>query len=173
MKLSREHQVLIPAISFPSLRCRFQSLHHRHFRHSSTTRDKAWVFASRNPNLGISGHFAAEVQPGINGFGFIVTVSVSLMQVAVYRGRYLLRDGYHRAYGFLRQGIARVAVLVRELETFNDLALPAGMLDQDSFLGDRPPFLTDYLDDSVAISVELPATQKTIVIQGLELAVLS
>ena len=47
--------------------------------------------------------------------------------------------------------------------------MPAGVLSQDVFLGDRPPALIDYLDDQVSAEISLPALQKMVVIQGLEL----
>jgi hypothetical protein len=39
---------------------------------------------------------------------------------------------------------------------------------QDAYLGDRPPTLADYLDEVVAADVQLPSTQKMLVIRGLE-----
>ena len=53
----------------------------------------AWIFTSQNANLRIVGNFAAEVSSGVTGFGFAVEVAVSMMQVARFRGRYILRDG--------------------------------------------------------------------------------
>jgi hypothetical protein len=130
---------------------------------------QAWLFSSRNPNLRIAGNFGAEVQPGVFGFGFVIAVSPSFIQIASFRGRYMLRDGYHRSYGLLRRGISHVPVFYRDFPTFEDLALPAGMLPQDAYLSDRPAKLPDYLDNAVAADVELPASQKMVVIQGLEI----
>jgi hypothetical protein len=129
----------------------------------------AWIISSANPNLRIVGNFAGQPQPGSIGLGFLVAVSTSFMQVARYHGRYLLRDGYHRAYGLLRRGITQVPVFTREFESFEALGLPPGMLSQDTYLGERPPKLPDYMDDQVAADVDLPAVQKMIVIQGLEI----
>jgi len=136
---------------------------------------QSWLFSSPNPNLRIMGQFGGEVQPGLHGFGFIVAVSSSYMQVGSYKGRYLLRDGYHRAYGFLSTGISHVPVFVREFVTFNEFAtgLPVGLLPQDAYLGDRPPWLIDYFNDDVSAEVLTPATHKMVVIQGLELSTLS
>ena len=106
---------------------------------------------------------------GAVGFGFVVAVLPSFLQVARYQGRYLLRDGYHRALGFLKRGITTVPAFVRDFDTFDDLGFNPGMLPQDSYLGQRPPVLVDYLDDAVSAEVMLPATQKMVVIQGLEL----
>jgi len=130
---------------------------------------QAWVFSSPDPNLRISGQFGRPIQPGVNAFGFVVAVAASMLQVISYHGRYLLRDGYHRAYGFLSRGITRVPALVREVATFDALGLPMGLLPQDAFLGDRPPLLVDYLNDEVAADVVMPVTQKAIIIQALEL----
>jgi hypothetical protein len=117
----------------------------------------AWIFSSANPNLRVTGQFGGEVQPGTAGFGFTIAVHASQMQVARFRGRLLLRDGYHRAYGFLRRGIHRVPVWFREFDAIEQLGINPAMLPQDAFLGDRPPTLADYLDDSVAATVRLPA----------------
>lgn len=130
---------------------------------------QSWVFSSANPNLRIAGQFHAEVQPGFHGFGFVVSLSTSFLQVARYRDRYLLRDGYHRAYGFLARGVSHLPVFVREFETFEAMGLPqAGLSPHDSFLGATPPTLSDYLDDTVSAAVTVPATQKVVVVQGLE-----
>jgi len=128
---------------------------------------KAWIFASANPNLRITG---AGIGTGDGGpvVGFTVTITTSLVKVARYRGRYILTDGYHRALGFLRRGVRHVPALVGDVTSFEALGFPAGMLSQDTYLGDRPPQLADYLDDEVAADVEVPATHKTIVITGLE-----
>jgi hypothetical protein len=58
---------------------------------------------------------------------------------------------------------------VKDFAAFEEVGLPHGLLPQASYLGDRPPLLPDYLDDSVAADTLLPLTQKMVVIQGLEL----
>jgi hypothetical protein len=129
---------------------------------------QAWTLQTANPNLRIVGQFAAEVQPGVTAFGFAVSVLPSFMQVAHHRGRYLLRDGYHRAVGLLRRGITCAPVFVREFADLDDLGLPAGMLAQACYLGDRPPFIPDYLDDLLAAEVSLLAQNRLVLIHGLE-----
>lgn len=129
---------------------------------------QAWMISSRNPNLRIVGQFTGQYE-GTPVVGFAVNVSASFIQVASFRGRYLLRDGYHRSYGFLRRGITHVPVFYRDFSTFEDLALPPGMLPQDAYLSERPARLADYLDDAVSENVELPASQKMLVIQGIEI----
>jgi len=129
----------------------------------------AWILSSPNPNLRVSGHFNAQVAPGVLGFGFAVTLQKSYLQVAGLGGRYFLRDGYHRAYGLLTAGIRKVPALVKEYESFEQIRLPQGLLPQGAYLGERPPLLPDYLNDQVAANTLLPVTQKMVVVQGLEL----
>jgi hypothetical protein len=132
---------------------------------------QAWVFSSANPNLRIVGQ-AQGPGPGAHIFGFAVALSPSFMQVASYNGRYLLRDGYHRAYGLLAGGITHAPVFVKDFERFEDLHLPPGLLPQDAYLGPRPPVLADYLNRDVSANTSILVTQKIVIIQALELATL-
>jgi len=130
---------------------------------------KAWVLTSANPNLRLTG-VGQSPTPGGPLFGFTVALLTSFVRVARYQTRYILVDGYHRAHGFLRLGIGVVPAFVTEVSSFEALGLPTvGMLPQDTYLGDRPPVLADYLSNEVAAEVTVPVTQKTIVIAGLEL----
>jgi len=131
---------------------------------------QSWILSSDNPNLRILGQFTGPVAPGVNGFGFVVAVSTSFMNVGRYRGRYFLRDGYHRAYGFLARGIRRVPIILREYNTFEEMGLAPGLPPHDSYLGERPPVLADYFDADVSATSVLPVTQKVVIIQGLEVA---
>ncbi len=132
-----------------------------------------WIFSSPNPNLRVAGRFNVQAQPGQNVFGFVVGLSTSFLQAAVYRDRYMLRDGYHRAFGFLARGITNVPAFVREFQTYEELTLPAGMLPQEAFLGERPPTLRDYLDETVSAEIQIPVTQKVVVVQASEFSTLS
>ena len=144
---------------------------------------RSWIIASANPNLRILSQVALQVSNAADGslrlddkgflvMGFAVAIGESFMQVGQFQGRYYLRDGYHRALGFLLKGITRVPVFVRDVPVGENLA-PAGMLPEQSYLGSRPPRLPDYLDDDVSIDVTLPASQRLIVIPGLELSLAS
>ena len=59
-------------------------------------------------------------------------------------------------------------VLVRDFQSIEQIGLPAGLLPQDAYLGDRPALLKDYLDPSVSASVEVPATRKVLIVQAVE-----
>jgi hypothetical protein len=42
-------------------------------------------------------------------------------------------------------------------------------IEVEEFMGDRPPTLSDYLDDDVGVDTFSPITTKMIVIQALEM----
>jgi len=129
---------------------------------------QAWILPSSNPNLRVIGPFNAELEPSGFAFGFIVGVTTSFLQVSAFNGRYFLRDGYHRAYGLLARGIKHVPVMLRDCATPEEFCPPPGMLPPEVCLGERPPMLTDYLDDHVAALIEMPASQKVIAIKASE-----
>jgi len=130
---------------------------------------QTWIIAGPNPNLRIVGNFGGPVQPGVIGFGFVVSILQSFIQVARVNGRCILRDGHHRAIGFLKRGIETVPVITRDYGEFEELGIGPGLLPTAAYLGPRPPLLVDYFDDVVSADVSLPAFQRMIVIHGLEL----
>ena len=132
-----------------------------------------WIVTSRNPNLRVISPFNSPIATDDGqtfiGCGFLLAISPSYVQVAHYRGRYLLRDGYHRALGLLARGITHAPVLFRDFGSYAALGLPAGMLPEQSYLGDRPPLIADYLSEDVSAEIRAPASQKMIVVQGMEM----
>lgn len=130
----------------------------------------AWVLSSQNPNLRLLSPFNAEIKPGVHGFGFVVEIRPSFLQVAGVNGRYFLLDGYHRAYGLLASGIDWVPALVREYTNLADVKLTSGLLHPSTYMGERPPLLIDYLDPLVAADTTVPTTSKVILVQGLEMS---
>lgn len=131
-----------------------------------------FAILSQNPNLRIASTYSgpAANSGGVQVLGFTVGMAPSFMQVVEFQGRYFLRDGYHRALGLLSAGVQQVPVFFRHIRLVEEL-FPAGMLPQGAFLGDRPPILPDYSSNLVSADVELPALQKLVAIQGLELNV--
>jgi hypothetical protein len=105
---------------------------------------------------------------GLPGLGFQYGLPASFMQVAEYNGRFFLRDGYHRAFGFLAHGQRRVPVFWRRLSTLEQMGMPKGMLPHDAVFGERPPTLLDYQDDKVSGSCTRPSQVKLLVIHALE-----
>ncbi|MDM4719781.1 hypothetical protein QTQ03_09395 [Micromonospora sp. WMMA1363] len=133
---------------------------------------RIYTFTSTNPNLKVLGNISAPLRgaSGVGGFGFAVGTGVSFVEVARCQGRYVLRDGYHRAAALLRRGVSRVPALVRDSDGYEPS--PSGMIPLATVLGPRPPLLGDYHDDLVSVTVLRPGYRRVIVIQGLELSVL-
>jgi ParB-like chromosome segregation protein Spo0J len=141
---------------------------------------QTYTFVSPNLNLTVAGNFDAPgnrdaPQPGgLLGHGFNITVPPSFLQVARFQGRYLLRDGHHRAFGLLSRGITRVPAYVRDVAAAEEL-VTAGIetLPRSAWVGDRPPLLRDYHDDLVAEPVLVPVPHRMIVIHAVELLIVN
>jgi hypothetical protein len=127
-----------------------------------------YSFVSDNPNLRVLGPAASAPQGATPAtFGYGVGVPASVMQVARYRDRYVMRDGYHRAVGLMQRGIVQVPAFVWD-NAVVEVPMPPNMLAQQAVMGDRPPFLRDYLNDHVALVVGFPAMRKAIFIHAIE-----
>lgn len=139
---------------------------------------RTWTVVSTSHNLRIvvpagpqpvpsTGEMVVPPEGTVLGFG--VASPPSFMQVGRFRGRHFLRDGYHRALGLLNRGITVAPAFVRDITAFEELFPdPRTLLPQDSYFGERPPVLQDLLNDTVSATVQVPATQKAIVISGME-----
>ncbi len=133
-----------------------------------TADGRGWVITCRNPQLRVRGPYKGDVDN--NGyktkvFGIETEVANSLVQVVRWRGVFILRDGYHRAYGLLSRGISSVPVLYHEFPDQQPPVVAPGLFDPSVYIGERAPLLTDYLDDAVSADIEVRRTQKTLVIQ--------
>jgi hypothetical protein len=123
-----------------------------------------------NLNVRVGRPFFGSVPGGAGPVaGFELALPNSVLQVARYRGRFFLRDGYHRAVALLSRGITWVPAFVRDVDNFELLVpFPAGMLPQDRYLGERPPTLADYLDEEVAADVLVEAPTRVITVHAFD-----
>jgi hypothetical protein len=84
-------------------------------------------------------------------------------EVALYNGRWFLRDGYHRAYALLKAGIERVPSVIVYARSFSELGADQGWFFPESVLFSfRPPRVTDFLNQELTIEYDRPRTRKTI-----------
>ena len=125
------------------------------------------VVGSLDGNLRVVGFAAREVPRGTH-MGFIVEIATSYVQVAEVGGRFVLRDGNHRAAALVKRGITKVPALVRSLAHGEDLAPPKGVLAPATYLGETPPTPLDYWHPAVSTAVLVPRRRKFVLIQGLE-----
>lgn len=91
---------------------------------------------------------------------FLLGTPSSYVQVAQFQGRYFLRDGNHRAAGFLRAGITQVPAVVIESPTFQHVAPLPGMFDCETVISGQPPLVADLWDSTVAADGWQPRMQK-------------
>jgi hypothetical protein len=134
---------------------------------------RVWTTVSADPNLGVRGPYFGQPDPNAPPvIGFHVAPQTSLLLVVEYNGGLYLRDGNHRAVGLLTRGITEVPALMWMGATHDSLRIPQqGALPQDAFLGDHPPYMPDFLDDDVAADTAVPATDRLVMVQALEVGV--
>ena len=116
-----------------------------------------FLLQSRNPTL----HFRTSLAS--NRFPLQLHGGSPFFEVAEFRGRWFLRDGYHRAYRFLRAGIAHLPAVIIWARTLEELgSLEPWFFSQETLFGPRPPFVTDFLDDDLTIEYHRPRLFKTL-----------
>lgn len=74
------------------------------------------------------------------------------LEVALYRGRWFLRDGYHRSYGLLRRGIICVPAVVLHARTIEELgAIGHKCFSEDILFSARPPMVCDFGNEALTV----------------------
>jgi hypothetical protein len=139
------------------------------------------TLSSLNPNLRVGTQLAFDMEvpavPGSSGrkekvVGFTINFGVKFIQIAEYQGRWFVRDGYHRTYGLLRGGIHDIPAVFIRARSFQELgAAQPGFFPYQTLFSERPPFLTDFLDDHLSVSVAQKATRKVVRISAEEFVV--
>jgi hypothetical protein len=84
-------------------------------------------------------------------------------EVAELRGRWFLRDGYHRAYRLLQAGVHCIPAVVIRARTLEELgATEPWFFSEDQLFSGRPPWVVDFLDESLVLRYERAALRKVI-----------
>jgi hypothetical protein len=141
----------------------------------------AITFSSRNPNLRVGLPVMADVQvardsgrqPKTEKFlGFPIHFGWPFLMLAEHNGRLILCDGYHRAYGLLRRSIHSVPCVFMRTSDFSETggARP-GLIPYETLFGDRPPMVSDFLDETVAKEVTRAAELNVVRVTATELVV--
>jgi len=141
---------------------------------------KGFTISSLNPNLRIAAAQLGEalVNPApdlppvkAQAVTLLITMGTSYVQVARYRDRYFLRDGYHRAAALLRRSITTVPCVLIEAHSFEQLGCPPGSFSYEVLFGERPPYLVDFWNEDTSRDIVQLATRKVIRIRGEEFVV--
>jgi hypothetical protein len=131
-------------------------------------RRRAWTISVQDPNIRIVKHIRTELEHGV-GLGFEIRQFGSSLQAVRFRDRFLLVDGYHRAFALLSRGVNLVPGLVGGTDSAEELRELAAGLGLDVVLGPRPPMLPDFLDDEVAAEVETPEGPRVLVVEAMDI----
>jgi hypothetical protein len=127
---------------------------------SANVPDSEIVLRSSNPDLQVK--FGTPC-PNTLCIPMSIDHGSPFFEVAEYKGRWFLRDGYHRAYALLSVGIFRVPAVVIRARTLDELgATHPWFFDEKTLFSERPPQLIDFHDDSLVISYERPPQEKVI-----------
>lgn len=114
------------------------------------------ILRSRNPNL----HF--RFSSNIPSLVSLHTGS-PFFEVARYRNRWFLRDGYHRAYALLLAGIVTIPAVIVHARTLTELgADQPWFFSEKILLSPSPPHVADFLDNELVIEYERPPLIKTL-----------
>ncbi|SRR5216683_3431279 len=99
-------------------------------------------------------------QPGVL---FVIGTQPNYVQVARYKNRHFLKNGYHRAYGALLSNRKHIPAVVSEFEDFAGVgAVNPAFFPRDLLMSDAPPLLPDFLHEGIAVDVRLKSMRKII-----------
>jgi hypothetical protein len=115
---------------------------------------------SSNPDLQLR---STPKTSGYGGFPLSLYGGSPFFEVAELRGRWFLRDGYHRAYHLLQAGVDRMPAVVIYARSIEELgAIEPWFFKEEQLFSDHPPQVTDFLDDSMILRYERTALRKVI-----------
>jgi hypothetical protein len=118
--------------------------------------DASVLFRSTNPNL----HFRIT---GDSSNPIAIHSGSPFFEVARYRGRWFLRDGYHRAYSCLQAGIYFLPAVLVRARTIAELgAVYPWFFPEEVLLSPQPPRVIDFLDDALVIEYHRSPLIKTL-----------
>jgi hypothetical protein len=133
---------------------------HQFVRNGSATDDLDISLHSSNPDL----QLRLNPKAGRGGFSPLSLYDGSpFFEVAELRGRWFLRDGYHRAYRLLQAGVYRMPAVVISTRTLKELgATGPWFFNEEQLFSDRPPRVIDFLDESLVLRYERASLRKVI-----------
>ena len=119
---------------------------------------------SVNPNLRVFQPHV-DLQSGFLGYRF--GFGHPYLSAVEIDGRVVLTNGYHRAAALLSIGVNIVPCVAYRRSAFASFA-PIGSLVETTVMGEKPPRLTDYFDDSVSCALTKQPIQKLLLISANE-----
>jgi hypothetical protein len=114
------------------------------------------IFRSSDPNL----RFRLSDDPSspLHVYG-----GSPFFEVAQYRERWFLRDGYHRAYQLLRANIFKMPAVIVYARAIEELgATRPWFFSEEALFSATPPRVIDFLDDALVLEYNRPLLIKTL-----------
>src|SRR5207245_4877326 len=104
-------------------------------------------------------------------FGFATGFGIPYTQVAHFRDRYVLKNGYHRAYMIRKAGLRRMPCILVEAENLADTgSARPGFFQEPLLMSRSPPTISDFFDDAIAPPLKMYPLTKVIRIRAEEFA---
>jgi hypothetical protein len=114
------------------------------------------LLRSNNPNLHV--RIAGDVNSPLR-----IHAGSPFFEVACFRDRWFLRDGYHRAFAFLRAGIFEIPAVIVQAKTIEELgATKPWFFSEEVLFSADPPRVLDFLDDNLILEYDRPPLIKTL-----------
>ena len=92
---------------------------------------------------------------------FTVHAGSPFFEVALYRDRWFLRDGYHRAYALLKAGIFKLPAVIVQARTRAELgAVQPWFFSEETllFVLSTARHLADFLNDALTLDYDRPSS---------------
>ncbi len=122
-----------------------------------STDNMGLTVSAPGPNLRVQGMSLEGSPDGRTRLTVDLTFGSPLMQVAEFQGRFLLKNGYHRAVGLLSQEITHVPVLLVHCSDYSQTgATGQGFFTPQIVQGPKPPLLKHFLSK---FAIEFNATE--------------
>jgi hypothetical protein len=114
------------------------------------------ILRSDNPDL----HFRVTNDPV---HPLRVHAGGPFFEVACFRNRWFLRDGYHRAYALLKANVFAVPAVIVEAKTIDELgANQPWFFPEEVLFSNAPPSVVDFLDEDIVLEYDRPPLIKTV-----------
>ncbi|QMV17318.1 hypothetical protein GOB94_00280 [Granulicella sp. 5B5] len=114
------------------------------------------ILQSNNPNL----HLRVTNNPACP---VSVHAGSPFFEVANFRDRWFLRDGYHRAHALLKANVFAVPAVIVKAETIEELGADRPWFyPEDVLLSNNPPLVVDFLNEDFVVEYHRPPLIKTV-----------
>jgi hypothetical protein len=118
--------------------------------------DASVLLRSTNPNM----HFRIT---GDSSRLIAIHSGSPFFEVAQYRGRWFLRDGYHRASRCLEAGVSHLPAVIVRARTIEEVgSVHPWFFPEEMLFSATPPRVVDFLDDALVIEYHRSPLIKTL-----------